>query len=173
MRRIWMWGGNLKLGEWEGVLRNTVVSQGLRGDLSPKTAKRLATAQGDVGPRGAASFAHGPYPRIYAPELGSSRVLGWCGPHSGWAHGTRVRAPVADPGVGWGALGGALFPPSRVGRTARAFARPRLTPGTVGGVSILLLEFCLHFAYGFCLWSHPRVEVHVLARGRILGTPNI
>ena len=86
------------------MLRNTVVSQGLRGDLSPKTAKRLATAQGDVGPRGAASFAHGPYPRIYAPELESPRVLGWCGPHSGWALGTHVRAPVSDPEVGWGVL---------------------------------------------------------------------
>ena len=119
---------------YRGVLRNTVVSQGLRGDLSPKTAKRLATAQGDVGPRGVASFAHGPYPRIYAPELESSRVLGWGGPHSGWAHGTRVSAPAADPGVGWGAqsrvpLRGGLAIFSRVGRTVHASACPWLTPG--------------------------------------------
>ena len=120
------------------MLRNTVVSQGLRGDLSPKTAKRLATAQGDVGPRGAASFAHGPYPRIYAPELESSRVLGWCGPHSGWAHGTRVRAPVADPRVGWGAC------------------RPPLAGGVDGGGAVLAR--CVHHMRRCeCSWVSTRL----------------
>ena len=85
-----------------GVLRNTVVSQGLRGDLSPKTAKRLATAQGDV--------VQGVSPPSRTGLIPASTLRNW-GHHA--------------------CSSGAV--PTRVGRTARALARPRLTPGW-GGV---------------------------------------
>ena len=52
---LWVYMGTpylLRFTRLRGVLRNTVVSQRLRGDLSPKTAKRLATAQGRRGPKG-------------------------------------------------------------------------------------------------------------------------
>ena len=89
----------------QGVLRNTVVSQGLRGDLSPKTAKRLATAQGDA--------VQGVPPPSRTGLIPASTLRNW-------SH----RA----------CSGGAV--PTRVGLTARALARPWLTPGW-GGVLAL------------------------------------
>ena len=77
-------------------------AQGLRGDLSPKTAKRLATAQGDA--------VQGVPPPSRTGLIPASTLRNW-------SH----RA----------CSGGAV--PTRVGRTARALARPWLTPGW-GGV---------------------------------------
>ena len=86
------------------MLRNTVVSQGLRGDLSPKTAKRLATAQGDVVQGVSPPSRTGLIPASTLRNWSHRACSGGAGPHSGWAHGTRVSAPVADPRVGWGAV---------------------------------------------------------------------
>ena len=84
-----------------GVLRNTGFSIAPRADLSPKTAKRLATAQGGRGPKGCRLLrARTLMPhlrsgiRIIGPALGGAR---WGAVLPGWAHGTGVRPPAADP----------------------------------------------------------------------------
>ena len=95
------------------MLRNTGGYQGflggVSGDLSPKTAKRLAGAQGRRGPKG--------------PHLLRARTLM---PHLRSGIGITARIE----GRAWSVPAHA-----RVEHTVRVFTRPRLTPGVGGCVT--------------------------------------
>ena len=82
-------------------MRNTGFSITPRADLSPKTAKRLAIPQGGRGPKGHCLLRA----RTLMPHLRSGiGIIGlteggarWGAALPGWAHGTGVRPPAADP----------------------------------------------------------------------------